>query len=157
MNIKTFIAFLIIIFFTDACRYPCGQASANFALVNFTDTESDTIIFRRFARSGNFNELKDSFVISRDANTNFQRMHDTVLVLFSIPNRKSSLEAITSDYDYEIYLPNTNRLYKISNVEEEMQYGSGGGKTYCINPITSYRLNDKLIKGQRIFSIYLDK
>ncbi|MEO8821772.1 MAG: hypothetical protein ABI267_07765, partial [Ginsengibacter sp.] len=134
-NIKTFVAVFIVAFLINACSYPCGQAAANFALVNFTDAQTDSIILRRFIKPGNYSTLKDSFVISRSGNANFNRRHDTLLVLYSLANEGASFGSINSDYDYEIYLPAVNRLYKLSNVEQKIQHEIGGGKRYCINPI----------------------
>lgn len=88
-------------------------------------------------------------------NANLQRQHDTVLVLFPFDGN----EIITSDYDFEIFLPATNSHYKLTAITEDIRYGSKAGtKIYCINPITSYKLDGELIKVSRYYQpIYLRK
>ncbi len=117
------------------------------------------VILRRFSKNSDFKTLRDTFLITPLTNANFQRMHDTVLVLFSIADGNSSHFPITGDYAYEVYLPQADRLYKITNVVEGFQYGTRGGeKTYCINPITSYALDGRTKQtGNGNQFIYLEK
>ncbi len=88
-------------------------------------------------------------------NSNFQRQNDTLLILHSIDGYFS----ITSNYDYEIYLSKVNRLYTLSEITEDIKYGSKGGtKEYCINPIISYKLNGQLAGNYKSYGfIYLRK
>ncbi|MGH2563910.1 MAG: hypothetical protein ACRDE5_05325, partial [Ginsengibacter sp.] len=58
--------------FISCGRQPCYRADSLIALVSFTDTESDTVIFRRFVKATNFANLKDTFLLS-NPNGNFQR------------------------------------------------------------------------------------
>ena len=140
--------------FNSCGRYPCGNASSFIGLVNFTEAESDTIIIRRFSKGTDFTALQDSMVITQ-FNANLQRQHDTMLVLFPFDGN----EIITSDYDFEIFLPATNSHYKLTAITEDIRYGSkAGAKIYCINPITSYKLDGELIKVSRYYQpIYLRK
>lgn len=140
--------------FNSCGRYPCGDASSFIGLINFSEAESDTIILRRFTKGTEFAALQDSVMITQ-SNANLQRQHDTVLVLFSFDGSQT----ITSDYDYEIFLPQTNRVYKLSDIREDKRFGSKAGqKVYCINPITSYQLNGELIKMNPYYQpIYLRK
>ena len=140
--------------FNSCGRYPCGNASSFIGLINFMEAESDTIILRRFTKGTGFAALHDSMVITQ-SNANLQRQHDTVLVLSSFDGNKM----ITSDYDFEIFLPATNSVYKLNAITEDIRYGSkAGAKIYCINPITSYKLNGELIKADPFYQpIYLRK
>lgn len=141
--------------FMCSCEYPCGEASDFIALVGFTRPESDTIIVRRFTKSTNFSIQKDSLLID-STNANLQQNGDTVTVLRGWGN---SFATITSNYDYEIFLPGANVTYTLSDIKEPLQYGSrGGGKVYCVNTISAYKLNGELVTaGKDLGRIYLKK
>lgn len=102
-----------------------------------------------------FSVQKDSLLIY-STNANFQQKGDTVIVLAG-SNEANAI--ITSDYDYEIFLPRANVTYTLSDLVDPLQYGSsGGGKGYCINSIISYKLNGKLVKASNDFGrIYFKK
>ena len=138
-----------------SCEYPCGRASDFIALVGFTRTESDTIIVRRFTKSTDFSIQKDSLLID-STNANLQRNGDTLIVLRGWGDNYAT---ITSDFDYEIFLPGANVTYTLSDIKEPLQYGSrGGGKVYCVNTISAYKLNGELVTaGKDLGRIYLKK
>jgi hypothetical protein len=149
-----FIICLTGFLFNSCGRYPCGNASSFIGLINFTESESDTIIIRRFIKGADFTALQDSMVITQ-FNAHLQRQHDTLLILFPFDGN----EIITSHYDFEIVLPGINRVYKLTDITEDIRYGSkAGAKVYCINPITSYKLDGELIKVRPYYQpIYLMK
>ncbi|MEO8860731.1 MAG: hypothetical protein ABI358_04875 [Ginsengibacter sp.] len=130
------------------------MASSSPALVSFSEAETDTVVVRRFSKATNFTTLKDTFLLT-SANANFQRMNDTTLLLQNI----DQYNIITSPYDYEIFIPKANRLFKISEVVEKIQSVSGGlDKIVCINPIISYKINGQLITPTSYYGfVYLNK
>ena len=81
---------------------------------------------------------------------------DTVLVLKGWGN---SFATITSNYDYEIFLPGANVTYTLSDIEEPLQYGRHGTyKDLCINSINSYKLNGQMVKKENAYGpIYITK
>ena len=143
---------ILLGFLLYGCGYPCGKASSFIGLVSFTDAESDTIILRRFSKGTNFAALRDTFILAR-SNSNFERNNDTLLILHAIDANND----ITSDFDYEVFLPKVGILYRLSEIMEELQSGRGKG-AYCINPITAYRLNGQFFSGDRRYDfIFLKK
>ncbi|MDQ6902617.1 MAG: hypothetical protein M3139_06350 [Bacteroidota bacterium] len=124
------------------------------ALVSFSEAETDTVVIRRFSKATNFTALKDTFLLA-SANANFQRMNDTTLLLQNI----DQYNIITSTYDYEIFIPKANRLFKISDVVEKFQTARAGlGKVGCINPITSYKIDGQLISPTSYYGyVYLNR
>ena len=126
----------------QACSdYPCSKADLQFCLVDFSDSESDTIIIRRFVK-GNFSSLLDSFSISH---INYARSNDT-LEMVAFPGTA----LLQSDYDYEIYFPETGKLISVTEISEEQRYLKKKGifsttKEGCVNQITSY-MQDGQIK-----------
>ena len=137
-----------------ACgTYPCKKASSSFSLIGYTDAESDPIILRRFSKGSGFATLHDTLIINK-GNSHFQRQTDTVHILHSI----DSDHDITSTYDYEVFLPNASRTYRLTEVVEDIQQGKNRGtKEHCLNPITSYKLNGQLLYNPNFPFIYLRK
>jgi hypothetical protein len=90
------------------------------------------------------------------SNTNFQQNSDTILVLYPGADGK---QLITSDYDYEIILPKAGVSFRISDITEPKRYGhKGGEKVYCLNTISSYKLNGQLVSATESYGfIYLKK
>ncbi len=155
LQLKNILPGLLGIFFLISCaRQPCQMANSIPALVSFSQAETDTVVVRRFSKATNFTTLKDTFLLT-SANANFQRMNDTTLLLQNI----DQYNIITSIYDYEIFIPKANKLFKISDVVEKIQTTNAGlGKVGCINPITSYKINGQLITPTTYFSyVYLNK
>jgi hypothetical protein len=98
-------------------------------------------IFRRFTKATNFTSSRDSFILTRQ-NINYQRQQDTVMI-FQLPDGN---DIIISDYDYEVFLPKINRLFRISEIVENIQYGSRSTyKVLCGNTISSYKVNGQMI------------
>lgn len=152
--IKIIVGISISCWLLGSCEYPCKKASSYLALISFTDIERDTIIFRRFSKATNFISLQDSFILTRQ-DINYQRQQDTVII-FQLPNGN---EIITSDYDYEVFLPKVNRLFRISEIVENVQYGARStSKILCGNTISSYKVNGQLMNDNNgnIF-LYLKK
>ena len=134
-----FILFSVIMM--QACSdYPCTKADLQFGLVDFSDSESDTIIIRKFEK-GNFNSLQDSFFISQ---INFSRNNDT-LEMVAFPGTA----LLQSDHDYEIFFPETGKLIRVTEISEEQRYLKKKGifsttKEGCVNQITSYMQDGRI-------------
>lgn len=155
IRLKNMLPQLLAIFSIISCaKQPCQMADAVAALVAFSADETDTVIVRRFSTGSNFTALKDTFLFN-STNANFQRMSDTTLVLANIDQR----QIITSAYDYEIFIPKANRLFKISDIVEKIQTVSQGlDKVLCVNPITSYKIDGQLITPTIPYgNVYLNK
>lgn len=64
-------------------------------------------------------------------------------------------------FDYEVYIPLTNKLFQINNIVQqqiERKMGISLDKTVCVNPIKSYTLNGQIIGGASDYPfIYLNK
>lgn len=152
--IKIIVGISVVTCLISSCAYPCKKASSYLELISFTDIERDTIIFRRFSKATNFISQQDSFILTRQ-NINYQRQQDTVII-FQLPGGN---DIITSDYEYEVFLPKVNRLFRISGIVENVQYGTRSTyKTLCGNTIASYKVNGQLMNdNQGNQYIYLKK
>jgi hypothetical protein len=154
LHVKNILPLFPLLLILISCgSQPCQMANSIPAFVSFSEAETDTVVVRRFSKASNFTTLKDTFLLA-SANAHFQRMNDTTLLLQMI----DQYNIITSTYDYEIFLPKANRLFKISDVVEKIQTVSAGlDKVACINPIVSYKINGQLISGTLYGYVYLNK
>jgi len=148
-NVRTIIFVFLSVIMMQACSdYPCTKADLQFGLVDFSDSESDTIIIRRFAK-GNLVTLKDTIAIY---NINFTRNNDT-LKMVAFPGTA----LLQSDHDYEIFFPETGKLIRVTEISEEQRHLKKKGifsttKEGCMNQITSY-MQDGQIKPVSGFNL----
>ena len=128
---------------------PCGRASALVVLLSFTDMEADSVVIRRYHKGSGFSFLADTLLLRRGV-SHFSRRGDTLLVL-------EAFSDIESAFDYEIDLPRAGRLFRLTEIYEPQTWDRHR-KTYCINPIRSYRLDGQLVSGEEQYNrIYLRK
>lgn len=135
---------------------PCNEASATLNFIAFPDSETDTIIVKSYTKATNLTQLVDSFFIDK-ANSSYLLLTDTL----QIGNTFGGDNGLKSTYDYEIFLPQTNRVFTITAITEVQKSTKGGGlfsmdSRGCSNPITSYKLNGQLFSGEyNYFRFYL--
>jgi len=135
-HILSFFVLSVALFSCKDC--PCIKAQLKFDLIGFSDSEADTIILRRFDLNGNFNLLKDSFLLH---NNRYTRLNDTLKLVAYTGDA-----LLESNYNYEIFFPATGSLYRIFEINEPISYQNCGGifatdKVACENVITSCNLN----------------
>lgn len=131
---------------------PCSPGNLSFGLVGFTDPESRDIIVRRFSKGRNFSARIDTF----NFQAAFTRSNDT-LEVSSLTGHVSLL----SNYDYEIYFPVANRLYRMTAINEiisEQKHSIfNPKKDLCINEITDLTINNQFTRTVRFNRFYLVK
>lgn len=153
---KPFPILLLVICITIiSCSYECNNATANIGFLSFPVNETDTIIVRKFTKSSNFKSLIDTFSLNQN-NSSYQSSNDTL----EIYNTFGTDDGLLGKYDYEIYLPEINRLYQISEITEEFRSINTGlscNKVGCINYFRSYKVNGQLINGNSYHPFYLVK
>lgn len=140
---------------TSCGDYPCGKGSSSIALIGFNEAESDTVIVKRFVKATGFTDLHDSILLTKSGNY-FYLMHDTLRISYS---DNSGYGIVTSYFDYKVFLPATGRIFSITEVTEDVKYGRNNGqKVYCINPLTSYKIDGQQVSSTNYADvIYLDK
>ncbi len=134
----------------------CIQSDGlSYMLIGFSDSDSDTIIVRKFRKDGNFAEKLDSTLLT-DARIRFQRKNDALSVVAQIGNNN-----LLSSFDYELYFQASGSLFRISDIDEQQVSSNCGlfnrNKDLCINPIRSYSENGKLISGNGNYQYVLLK
>ncbi len=140
---------IVLLCFTillNSCSYSCTDATSTISLIGFLNSETDTVIVRKFSKSTNFTTILDTFLLN-NINSNFQIQNDTLKIIASYQTDNGLL----SRYNYEVYLPKIKKLYQISEIKEEYRsINTGFNKVGCINSIDSYKINGKLILGDKI-------
>jgi hypothetical protein len=148
--IKVFFIGCLILVVSHAFTYcfekcNCIRSSGlSYILIGFSDTDSDTIIVRKFRKKGDFTEKLDSILLTA-ARISFQRKNDTLAAVAQTGNNN-----LLSLFDYELYFPASGSLFRISDINEQQIRTTCGGpfnrnKDLCINPIRSYSENGQLI------------
>jgi len=138
-----------------SCEYSCGEAELSISLIGFTSNETDTIIVRKFSKSTGFSTIIDTFLLN-EKNSGYYLTNDTLEINASYGTDNGLL----SRYDYEIYMPESNKLYQVSEIMENYRSESNSGckKEYCLNSITSYKVNGKLIPAEEyVYTLYITK
>lgn len=156
---KQFVYIIICLFFLPllySCSCPCAKAELTFGLVGFSDSEADTIILRKFNKNSNFTSLKDTVAFWVDE-IRFDRSNDTLL-----PVAYTSDAVLESAFDYEFYFPQSQSLFRISEIKEEKEEQNCGifsaNKVGCSNVITSCKINNTTFVMPGVLSgIYLRK
>jgi hypothetical protein len=111
--------------------------------LNFTKSELDTVIVKRFVQQTNFASPMDIFILD-SLNTSLVGSDSTS---YSVTNFGNYRFNITVGYDYEILIPATNTLAKINNLLEPQTSIKvcddidGYNPTSCTNEYTSIYVN----------------
>ena len=139
-KIYYFPALLLLILLAACEKYPCQRSiGLRMAFVSFSKAETDTFIVKRFIKGTNLTQLLDSAVV------------DTALIKFTsrgdtlFPAELHSETLLNSLYDYQVRIPDGNRVFNITDITEEEKKGRAGflspARDACYNPITAYTLN----------------
>lgn len=137
---------------TSCSTYSCSKATLVFNLVGFSDTEADTIIIRRFEKNNSIT-AKDSFLVDH---ISFQRNRDT-LRMGAFP----STATLESNFNYELFFPETGKLIRISDIHEEQSEKKTGlfntDKVGCENRLLSYKKDGQLIPVNEFNYTYISR
>jgi hypothetical protein len=156
MGYKFLILYLVAFSVISCSEYPCTKGDLRFTLIGFSDTESDTIILRRFQK--NSLVIKDSFSFTPLNPIRFARFGDTLTMTAYLSDA-----LMQSDYDYQLFFPGAGRMFHITDIKEKQSYSNRSGlfsttKEGCVNPITGCNV-DGMTVSTNIFPniIYLKK
>ena len=131
--------FFVILLSSCGRSRPCIDAAAILNFVSFADSATDSIILKKFIKDSGFTSLVDAIIITKN-NSIYQKSNDTL----HIEPPPSGDYVIDIHYDYQVYMPVVNRVFKITDIvqeQTEMNAGISMDKTVCVNPIKSYKVN----------------
>ena len=152
---KFIIAALVLTNLFSSCTVsvPCDNGNIKLGFVAFSDTAINSIIIRKFKKSSSFQTLVDTVLITKTS-VSYKKSYDSLQVEYSF-NKKhgytSSNHGLTSEYDYEVYLPTIDKTFQISDIDEEykmQKHGFTTDNSSCPNFIKAYRINGKKFEGE---------
>lgn len=91
----------------------CEQESLNFAVVSFSPSEMDTLIFRKYEAKSNFRSLKDTMQITHINVLNPVIKGDTVAFLMSPYDSSYIKFQLRAGHDYKILIPATGKVQEL--------------------------------------------
>lgn len=145
MHKYTFVSLILLltIIISSCGESPCVKTELRYSLIGFSDAESDTIIIRRFTK--NTSQLTDTVLFDEANAIRFSRSNDTLTM-----GAYSSAALLESNYDYQLYFPQPNKVFNITDIFEEQLFEKNKGifntkKIICANRINSCMLNGQLI------------
>jgi len=140
---------VLSIYFTSCCyEIQCtnsGVVVRSIAFPQFTTDQIASIVIRRFNQNSNFQKPIDSLLINSANSVINSAVSDTPVVQLNF-----QIKYITPGYDFEIFVPSTNTLAKITNIlqppsqENACSYSEVPEHSSCSNPITSVTVNGVL-------------
>ena len=143
---------LIFILFTlFSCKktIDCSAASeGTFTIKNFSEQESNRIVFRKYVKNSNFTQRVDSILLIRDVNADYTVVRDLITneIDYTIihPAMNTGFR-ITTGFDYELFFPAgniTKRLSEVTEVQKQYEYDVFSlQRRNCVNEISSAKLD----------------
>ena len=139
---------LCTIFLSCTVRVPCDDGNIKLGFISFPDTVTNVFVIRQFKKGDNFKNLLDTVLIKAN-DSSYKKYNDTLQVEYSFNFKDgytNSKHGLTSEYDYEVYLPKIKKSFRLSDIDEEykMQKKSfTSNSSTCYNVIKSYKVNDQ--------------
>ena len=151
---KPFVVSIVFCTLLLSCtmRVPCDNGNIKLCFVSFSDTATNSIILRQFKKSSDFKFLVDTILIAR-TNSSYKKYNDSLKIEYSFNFKNgytNSKHGLTSEYDYEVYLPYINKIFQISDIDEEYKMqtkGFASDTSRCKSLIKAYSVNGKKIIG----------
>ncbi len=109
--------------------YDCFDNSIGPAFVQYSLADIDTIIIKKYQQKNNFQNLLDSGLFTINKNAYYSFFHDTTYISL----RDESLN-IVQGYDWQIFLPSTNRTILITDIVSENKKGKRGVGLFSLDP-----------------------
>ena len=138
----------LTIFFTSCTKeYDCIDLQIQPAFINYLPADIDTFVLRKFKPSDNYQTLIDTFVVNYGYYGLYQTSSDTTSVL--VADGKNGIKA---GFDWQLYIPATNKTVLISDIISEKKTGKRGHGIFrmdpgpsCTNAIFTAKVNNQLI------------
>jgi hypothetical protein len=118
-------------------------------LISYSQSDMDTIVFRRYITGTNFQQQVDSVFIKEIRILEPYPIGDSTYLFI----RKNLLFNLHSGYDYEIYIPSTRRLVRVTEIVESprVQKKRGFITSPCYSPIISFKRDGVLQNGKYLY------
>lgn len=149
MSIKIMIIVfsLVIVFVSCTKEYDCTDLQIQPAFINFSPSDIDTFVLRKFKSSDNYQNLIDTFIVKYGYYGNYQTSNDTTTVF--VTDGKNGIKA---GFDWQIFIPAKNKTVLVSDIISEKKTGKRGYGIFsldpapgCTNDIFSVKMDNQVI------------
>jgi hypothetical protein len=149
MNIKIISTAFLLAFVFAGCtkKYDCTDLQIQPAFINFSPSDIDTFVLRKFKPGDNYQNLIDTFIVKSGYNGNYQTSNDTTTVV--VTDGKNGIKA---GFDWQIFIPAKNKTVFVSDIVSEKKTGKRGYGIFsmehspgCTNDIFSAKMDNQVI------------
>lgn len=142
---QTKLNYLLLAFFCStglwSCRKcDCIDGDISFHFSGFSEAELGTIIIKEYAAGSNFTQRTDSAYLQDTINYRLERKGDSLYL-----NPSEGRLKLRTGNDYQIELPAAGQTYRITDIRVLQIQDQCNGKSICINPVQSLRINNRLL------------
>lgn len=136
----------------------CTDAQIRTAFINYATTDIDTFILRKYKAANNYQTLLDTFKVTEADPWQYRASNDTTTV-----SPLDYVHGITAGFDWQIFIPATNKTILISDIMTEKKTGKcrlavfGKPPCGCLNPVYSAKINNQVVNfpDSTIYTIYI--
>ena len=131
MKDKTLISFLFVSCTLLSCTksYNCADPVIRIGFIGFKQSDLDTLIVRQFKANTNFQTLIDTNLVMYQYNAMFTVSNDTITMFSQNPQSQ-----IRNGYDWLVYIPAKNRTVAISNIVGDHKTGGRNWGIFSLDP-----------------------
>lgn len=149
MKIKVLITVfsLVIVFVSCTKEYDCTDLQIQPAFINFSPSDIDTFVLRKFKPSDNYQNLIDTFIVEYGYYGHYQTSNDTTTVF--VTDGKNGIKA---GFDWQIFIPAKNKTVLVSDIISEKKTGKRVYGIFsldpapgCTNDIFSVKMDNQII------------
>lgn len=123
-------------------KIDCIDPPIEFAFISYSSNDIDTLVIRKFSPNNNFQVLIDTVNVFNNINAHTVIFNDTIYYTLNNPNNQ-----IKPDFDWQIYIPATNRTIEIANILKDDKTGKCGAlarECFCYNNIQSIKIDNQI-------------
>jgi len=128
-NKITTILLLSILFVSCVKEYNCLDNPIEAHFINYSFTDLDTLILRKFKAGDDFNTLIDSIFIITGSNGRLYNFNDSSKALWI-----DSENGIRFGYDWQLCIPSKNKTISISKIISEKTQGKRHWGIFSMDP-----------------------
>ncbi len=142
---------IIVSSFSTGCNkeLPCSEGQLQALFIKYQASDIDTFIIRKLKPNGNFSIIDTQIAINKFNISQILKGDTTINYIVPI--------VFTQDFDWQVFIPATNQLFTISDIESEkktQKVGSFARDVACQNKIFAYKLNGIRITTNPTNEIY---
>lgn len=120
----------------------CIDGDISYYFTGYTATELQVVVIKTYPAGSNFSIFTDSTTYLDETDFRLERRGDSIYF-----NPSSTGLKLRKGNDYLIKLPAANRTYRVDAIRMLQVRDDCNGKSICINPLQSLRINGNLLEG----------